>query len=41
MPGIKERLLINYLLLGYAGGSYKNPTYKDVCNGKADHAEVV
>jgi peptide methionine sulfoxide reductase MsrA len=27
----------NYLkFLGYSGGNYQNPTYKDVCSGVAD-----
>lgn len=26
---------------GYMGGSFKNPTYKDVSTGKSGHAEVV
>lgn len=27
--------------VGYAGGSLLNPTYKDVCTGETNHAEVI
>ena len=26
---------------GYAGGKSKNPTYKEICTGKSEHAEVI
>lgn len=27
--------------VGYSGGDFENPTYKDVCSGKTGHAEVI
>jgi peptide-methionine (S)-S-oxide reductase len=27
--------------VGYSGGNYKDPSYRDVCSGRTGHAEVV
>jgi len=32
---------VTKVVSGYAGGSVKNPTYKEVCTGQTGHAEVI
>ena len=31
---------VRSVISGYTGGDTKNPTYKDICTGKTNHAEV-
>jgi len=31
---------VTKVISGYTGGNTKNPTYKDICSGKTNHAEV-
>jgi Peptide methionine sulfoxide reductase len=38
---MKELAGVNTVTSGYAGGDIDNPTYKQVCSGTTDHAEVV
>jgi len=35
LPGVKE------VVSGYAGGTTRNPTYEEVCEGRSGHAEVI
>ncbi|WP_241462979.1 MULTISPECIES: peptide-methionine (S)-S-oxide reductase MsrA [Prochlorococcus] len=35
LPGVKTTAV------GYAGGDFDNPSYKDVCSGRTGHSEVV
>ena len=32
---------VTNVAVGYMGGTFPNPTYKDVCTGRTGHAEVV
>lgn len=32
---------VEKVVSGYAGGTIKNPTYRDICSGKSGHAEVI
>ncbi len=32
---------VKYTQVGYTGGDYENPGYRDVCGGKTGHAEAV
>lgn len=32
---------VHQVVSGYAGGKFKNPSYREVCYGKTGHAEVV
>ena len=35
IPGVSD------VSVGYTGGDYPDPTYRDVCTGRSGHAEVV
>ena len=35
LPGVVDTIV------GYSGGDYPNPSYRDVCSHKTGHAEVV
>ncbi|MFV0379094.1 MAG: peptide-methionine (S)-S-oxide reductase MsrA [Mangrovibacterium sp.] len=37
----KELAGVKSVVSGYSGGHDKNPSYRDVCNGKTGHAEAV
>jgi peptide-methionine (S)-S-oxide reductase len=38
--GVPRRGVVS-TMVGYAGGTTKNPTYKEVCGGRTGHTEVV
>jgi len=40
-PIYKNLTGVEDVVVGYAGGSVKSPTYEQVCNGRTGHAEVV
>ena len=40
-PIFKNLTGVEKLVVGYAGGSVKSPTYEQVCTGRTNHAEVV
>lgn len=40
-PIFKNLTGVEELVVGYAGGSVKSPTYEQVCTGRTGHAEVV
>ena len=37
----RERKGVKSTVVGYTGGWFNNPTYRDVCTGKTGHAEAI